>query len=123
VVKPALKKMSVAELIVLRDDVQAALSTRVAKERSDLQKQIDALAKLDGQPAKANANGKGKAKRTREPDKTGGTKQASAKRRGKVPPKYRGPAGETWSGRGNAPRWLVALEADGKKRDSFLIRK
>jgi hypothetical protein len=41
--------MSVAELIVLRDDVQAALSTRVAKERSDLQKQIDALANVQRQ--------------------------------------------------------------------------
>jgi|SRR5262249_48174918 len=26
----------------------------------------------------------------------------------KVPPKYRGPSGETWSGRGAKPRWLVA---------------
>ena len=26
----------------------------------------------------------------------------------KVPPKYRGPSGETWAGRGARPRWLVA---------------
>jgi DNA-binding protein H-NS len=26
----------------------------------------------------------------------------------KVPPKYRGPSGETWAGRGAKPRWLVA---------------
>ena len=25
----------------------------------------------------------------------------------KVPPKYRGPSGETWAGRGAKPRWLV----------------
>lgn len=45
---------------------------------------------------------------------------ASAKR--SVAPKYRHPeTGETWSGRGKAPRWLVAAEAAGAKRDSFLI--
>jgi DNA-binding protein H-NS len=40
----------------------------------------------------------------------------------KVAPKYRGPGGETWSGRGPAPRWLAELEAKGKKRESFLIK-
>lgn len=39
-----------------------------------------------------------------------------------VPPKYRHPTtGETWSGRGKAPRWLTAAEADGAQRDDFLI--
>ncbi|WP_370655812.1 H-NS histone family protein, partial [Paracraurococcus lichenis] len=35
---------------------------------------------------------------------------------------YRGPNGETWSGRGRLPKWLHAAEAEGKSRDSFLIR-
>jgi DNA-binding protein H-NS len=41
----------------------------------------------------------------------------------KVPPKYRGPSGETWAGRGARPRWLVAAIKDGKKLDHFLIDK
>jgi DNA-binding protein H-NS len=41
----------------------------------------------------------------------------------KVPPKYRGPSGETWAGRGARPRWLVAAIKDGKKLDDFLIDK
>jgi DNA-binding protein H-NS len=41
----------------------------------------------------------------------------------KVPPKYRGPNGETWAGRGAKPRWLVAAMKKGKKLDSFLINK
>jgi len=41
---------------------------------------------------------------------------------GPVPPKYRGPMGETWSGRGHSPKWLTALEATGRRRDEFLIR-
>ncbi|MFA7680892.1 MAG: H-NS histone family protein [Pigmentiphaga sp.] len=39
-----------------------------------------------------------------------------------VPPKYRHPeTGDTWSGRGKAPRWLAAAEAEGAKREDFLI--
>jgi DNA-binding protein H-NS len=41
----------------------------------------------------------------------------------KVPPKYRGPSGETWAGRGAKPRWLVASIKGGKKLDDFLIDK
>ena len=41
----------------------------------------------------------------------------------KVPPKYRGPSGETWAGRGAKPRWLVAAVKGGKKIDDFLIDK
>jgi len=41
----------------------------------------------------------------------------------KVPPKYRGPSGETWTGRGAKPRWLAAAIKGGKKIDDFLIDK
>ena len=41
----------------------------------------------------------------------------------KVPPRYRGPSGETWAGRGARPRWLVAGIKEGKKLDDFLIDK
>ena len=41
-----------------------------------------------------------------------------------VAPKYRHPeTGETWSGRGKPPRWLVNAEAGGAERSSFLIDK
>ncbi len=42
----------------------------------------------------------------------------SASRAGtKVPPKYRNPAtGQTWTGRGKAPKWI-----DGQDRSKFLI--
>lgn len=35
--------------------------------------------------------------------------------------KYRGPKGETWSGRGSMPRWMAVLVAAGKSRDSFAV--
>lgn len=40
-----------------------------------------------------------------------------------VAAKYRHPeTGDTWSGRGKPPRWLVAAEQAGASRDSFLIQ-
>jgi DNA-binding protein H-NS len=42
---------------------------------------------------------------------------------GKVPPKYRNPAGtETWSGRGKRPRWFLAALKSGKKEKDLLIK-
>ncbi len=35
--------------------------------------------------------------------------------------KYRGPAGETWSGRGGTPKWLKAQIEEGKSKEQFLI--
>jgi H-NS histone C-terminal domain len=39
----------------------------------------------------------------------------------KVAPKYRGPEGETWEGRGATPRWLTALLKEGHSIKEFLI--
>jgi DNA-binding protein H-NS len=41
----------------------------------------------------------------------------------KIAPKYRGPNGETWAGRGAQPRWMTAEIKRGKKREQFLINK
>jgi DNA-binding protein H-NS len=38
-----------------------------------------------------------------------------------LPAKYRGPNGETWSGRGIAPRWLKAFELEGRSREEFRV--
>jgi DNA-binding protein H-NS len=52
----------------------------------------------------------------------GGQPKGSLKGK-KVPPKYRGPGGVTWAGRGVKPRWLVAALKRGKKLDQFLIKR
>jgi DNA-binding protein H-NS len=39
-----------------------------------------------------------------------------------VAAKYQGPNGETWSGRGLTPRWLVSLIASGRKKEEFAIK-
>lgn len=46
---------------------------------------------------------------------------ATGKSGNPAPVKYRGPNGETWSGRGLMPRWLSALVAQGQSRESFAV--
>lgn len=120
--KISLKKMSVAQLVAMRDEIQSVLSERIERERTQLQKQIDALATLEVGSAPSRRSGRaGPIAKGRATKPAGQARQP--KRRAKVAPKYRGPNGETWTGRGLAPRWLVALEAQGKKRESLLIKK
>lgn len=50
-----------------------------------------------------------------------GKSKAAAATKSTVPVKYRGPKGETWTGRGRTPTWLADAEAAGKKRESFAV--
>ena len=95
--KVSLSGMTVEALMDLRKRVDETLRER----RAELEKQLKAIV--------------GGARVVR----SGG----SALRGRKVPPKYRGPAGDTWAGRGARPRWLVAAIKRGKKLDDFLIDK
>jgi DNA-binding protein H-NS len=59
----------------------------------------------------ADLQGSGKARLAKAPAKSGTP----------APVKYRGPNGETWSGRGLMPRWLAGQVAQGKSKESFAI--
>ena len=48
-------------------------------------------------------------------------KPGTAAKRKTVPVKYRDSSGNTWTGRGNKPRWLAAALASGKRIEDFLI--
>jgi DNA-binding protein H-NS len=50
------------------------------------------------------------------------TTSATGKSTNPAPAKFRGPSGETWSGRGLMPRWLAALVAQGQTKESFAIK-
>jgi len=76
------------------------------KRRAELQKQLERMDLLGGERV---------ARR--------GGRSASALKGRKIKPKYRGPKGETWAGRGARPRWLVAAMKGGKKLENFLIDK
>jgi DNA-binding protein H-NS len=111
--------MSVPELLKLREQIQAAL----AGKREELQRQIDALSTLVSRAS----SGLGSVRRKRRPRADAGSKRGYRRAhplKGRtVAPKYRDPGdpAQTWAGRGQAPRWLTAYEAQGRKRDEFLI--
>src|SRR5262245_7453930 len=101
--KVNLSRMTVEALMDLRKRVDETL----LKHRAEIEQQLE---RMDRAIAVA-----GSARVVR-----GGR---SALRGRKVPPKYRGPSGETWAGRGARPVWLVAAIKSGKKLDDFLIDK
>lgn len=66
----------------------------------------------------AGRKAKGKAASAGQPKVAGAKKKKSG---APVAAKFKGPNGETWSGRGLTPRWLASLLADGKTKQDFAI--
>ena len=80
-------------------------------QREQLDKQIKEAIALE------KADGIAKAKLIIEQYNLTATDLFSRKAGGKVAPKYRNPStGETWTGRGKAPKWI-----EGRDRSSYLI--
>jgi DNA-binding protein H-NS len=106
-VAPAIKNMSVAQLLGLRDDIDKLLKSK----RSELEMQL----KLIG--------GEGSVARPKIPAVKAG-KSGRVGRRARVVAKYRHPTtGETWSGRGVTAGWLAAEMKSGKNKEEFLFSK
>jgi DNA-binding protein H-NS len=98
--KLSLSRMTVEALMDLRKQVEA----RLVEHRAQLEKQLERMGRAVAGPRVVRGGG-------------------SALKGRKVRPKYRGPKGETWAGRGARPRWLVAAIKGGRKIDDFLIDK
>jgi DNA-binding protein H-NS len=98
-----LSRMTVETLMDLRKRVDEMLLEHRAKIEQQLEKMDRTIAVVGGQRIVRGGR--------------------SALKGRKVPPKYRGPSGETWAGRGARPRWLVAAIKGGRKLDDFLIDK
>jgi len=118
-----LNAMSMPELLKLREQIQTALARKIEREREELQAQIDRLSALDltGGGSRSGVR-RGRPPRGSARSRRGNGKAHPLKGRS-VAPKYRDPENpsQTWAGRGQAPRWLTAYEAQGRKRDEFLI--
>ena len=52
-----------------------------------------------------------------------GVARKPGRKRRNIAPKYRGPKGETWAGRGLRPRWLTALVKQGHTIEQFSVDK
>ena len=105
-----LGSMSYAQLLELRNRVDAALVAAKAAEKQDLRTKIEALAAKAGLTLSDILETKSSA---------GNSKLKGSK----VAVKYRNPkdAKQTWSGRGRQPNWLVAALKKGQKIESFLV--
>jgi DNA-binding protein H-NS len=99
----ALKSMSI-EIVALKDQIEAMLSSKVVEQRRALESELAKLGRFQG-------------------GKSGSKVARGFGARGAVAPKYRNPENpaETWAGRGLKPRWLAAAIKSGKKPDDFLI--
>jgi DNA-binding protein H-NS len=111
----SLDALAVPELDAL---IAAARERREAKRetgRRELLEEVKAKAEALGLPLSALFEG---AVPSRRP---AGRERPSRKgTRPPVRPKYRNPeTGETWSGRGSAPKWLRQLEEQGRGREEF----
>ena len=95
-----LNSMSVDELWALRLEIDAILPSRIAAEKTKLEKRLRQLQLNDIS-----------SRRERRPYP-------------QVFPKYRNPAdpAETWAGRGRQPRWVTEQLRSGKKLDDFRIQ-
>jgi len=92
-----LTSMSVANLLSLRESIETELQRRQRQFEKDWAALANALGNSKG-------NGHSPLKGT------------------KVKPKYRGPKGETWAGRGMQPKWLQALIKRGRKLESYRVK-
>jgi DNA-binding protein H-NS len=100
-----IENMSVAELSAMQARIEKAKAERQGAERAELKEKLSTMAKNAGFDIQElfGRNGRGG-------------------KRGTVAAKYRDNAGNTWTGRGRMPRWMVAATRGGKaKKEDFLI--
>ena len=101
-------------------DIQSQIE-KLQKQANEIKSKEFSITVKDLQTAKPSKGAKaGKAGRGRP---AGQAKVAKAVKKASTPvaAKYRGPNGETWSGRGLTPKWLASEIALGKSKESFLI--
>lgn len=101
------KSMTFDKLLMAKGKIDAEIELRSARERSRL---IEAIGALRAASATKSA--------------TTLDARPHALKGKKLPPRYRNPKNrkETWAGRGNRPRWLVAALKGGRKLEAFAIR-
>jgi DNA-binding protein H-NS len=103
----SMEKMSLAELSKMQANIERVKVDKQNSERTAVREKIMSIAKEHGFDIHELFGRKGNGKGTR----------------GKVAIKYRDNAGNTWTGRGRMPRWMVAATKGGKaKKEDFLIK-
>lgn len=102
---PSIEKLSYADLVELRSEVNALIAERQEQGKSELKAMLAELARAQGFELDEVLGGRG-----------------SRNGKSKVAVKYRDKSGNTWTGRGRMPRWMTAaLKTRGVKKEDFLV--
>lgn len=107
---PNLDNLSLSDLNELAGRVQKAIAAKKDEERGETLNALKALASSKGYSLD-ELLGKG-----------GGSRRQRSDKGVKLKPKYLGPNGEIYTGRGPTPKWLKSLERKGEKREKFLVK-
>lgn len=112
-----------AQIAELQQKAAQIKSKEYASTLADIQTKMTAfgitIADLKAAQTKPKAARKG---RKSAADKTP-SKRSSKLAGVKVEPKYRNVDGQTWTGRGVAPKWMTEALAAGRTKEDFLISK
>jgi len=107
---PNVEGLSLSDLNELLSRVNKAIQAKKDEARSETLQKLKALAVSEGFSLDELV-GKGLNGRRQRSDK--GVK---------LKPKYVGPNGEIYTGRGPTPKWLKSLERKGEKREKYLVK-
>jgi DNA-binding protein H-NS len=112
----ALEDMSVAALRKIVESATTLIAQKTEGERRSFIEEVTARAKSLGVSI-TDLFGKSAPKPVKKaPPK----KRAGLRARPSI--KFKGPnPGDTWTGRGRRPRWLVTLEAEGKDKKDYAV--
>ncbi|NDC57795.1 MAG: H-NS histone family protein [Alphaproteobacteria bacterium] len=105
----SLDELDAETLAAVIERASALHETKLEEARAALKAETVAKAKALGLDL-SDLFGAERGKRGRKPGRAKATDVA-----------FRSPQGETWSGRGRPPRWIVDLEAKGHKREKFRV--
>lgn len=112
-----------AQIAELQQKAAQIKSKEYASILADIQTKMKAfgitVADLKAAQNKPKAGRKRRKAAAEKPASKGTSKLAGVK----VDPKYRNSDGQTWTGRGVAPKWISDAIAAGRSKDEFLISK
>lgn len=105
-----LETLSFDDLWRLHEELTEILAKKLVAEKSELERRLALLRQSHFVAV---------------PEATEAEESVAAPKPGKLPPKYRNDsvAGETWTGRGKRPRWMVEAIRRGRKIDDFRIEE
>ncbi len=107
---PNIDSLSLSDLNELIARAQKLVAARKDEAKADALNKLKALASAEGFSFEELV-GRG-----------GGGRRKRSDAGVKLKPKFVGPNGETYTGRGPTPGWLKALEAKGHKRERYLAK-